>query len=102
MAQRYGHNPNVIGWQIDNEYANLSYGPDVKKQFQDWLKERYKTLDNLNARWTTAYWSESYCDWSQIPIQERYGNPGLLLSWKRFYLRHLAQLPKVPARRHPR
>jgi beta-galactosidase len=84
MAKRYGHNPNVIGWQIDNEYANLSYGPDVKKQFQDWLKARYKTLDNLNARWTTAYWSESYTDWSQIPIQERYGNPGLLLSWKRF------------------
>ncbi len=84
MAKRYGHNPNVIGWQIDNEYANLSYGPDVKKHFQDWLKVRYKTLDNLNTRWTTAYWSEAYTDWSQIPIQERYGNPGLLLSWKRF------------------
>ncbi|RSL15215.1 beta-galactosidase [Edaphobacter aggregans] len=84
MAKRYGHNPNVIGWQIDNEYANLSYGDDVKKQFQDWLKAQYKTLDNLNARWTTAYWSESYSDWSQIPIQENYGNPGLLLNWKRF------------------
>ena len=84
MAKRYGHNPNVIGWQIDNEYANLSYGDDVKKQFQAWLKAQYKTLDNLNARWTTAYWSESYSDWSQIPIQENYGNPGLLLNWKRF------------------
>jgi len=84
MAKRYGHNPNVIGWQIDNEYANLSYGDDVKAQFQDWLRKQYKTLDNLNARWTTAYWSESYSDWSQIPIQENYGNPGLLLNWKRF------------------
>src|SRR5579871_1338941 len=84
MAKRYGHNPNVIGWQIDNEYANLSYGDDVKARFQDWLRKQYKTLDNLNARWTTAYWSESYTDWSQIPIQERYGNPGLLLNWKRF------------------
>jgi beta-galactosidase len=84
MAQRYGHNPNVIGWQIDNEYANASYGPDVQKRFQDWLKSRYVTLDNLNTRWTTAYWSETYSDWSQIPIEETYGNPGLLLSWKRF------------------
>ena len=25
MAQRFGHNPNVAGWQIDNEYANVSY-----------------------------------------------------------------------------
>ncbi len=84
MAQRYGHNPNVIGWQIDNEYANASYGPDVQKQFQDWLKAHYGTLKNLNTRWTTAYWSESYSDWSQIPIEEKVGNPGLLLSWKRF------------------
>ncbi len=84
MAKRYGHNPNIIGWQIDNEYANLSYGDDVKKQFQDWLKDHYGTLDNLNARWTTAYWSESYTDWSQIPIEESGGNPGLLLNWKRF------------------
>jgi beta-galactosidase len=84
MAKRYGHNPNVIGWQIDNEYANASYGDDDRKQFQDWVRAHYKTLDNLNARWTTAYWSETYSDWSQIPIQEKYGNPGLLLSWKRF------------------
>ncbi|MEO8737778.1 MAG: beta-galactosidase [Edaphobacter sp.] len=84
MAQRYGHNPNVVGWQIDNEYANESYGPDVQKQFQDWLKAHYGTLDNLNRRWTTAYWSETYTDWSQIPIEEKSGNPGLLLSWKRF------------------
>jgi beta-galactosidase len=84
MAIRYGRNPNVIGWQIDNEYANASYGPDVKKQFQAWLQTHYLTLDNLNARWATAYWSESYTEWSQIPIEETYGNPGLLLSWKRF------------------
>jgi beta-galactosidase len=50
MAQHYGHNPNVIGWQIDNEYARESYGPDVQKQFQDWCMARYKTLDNLNVR----------------------------------------------------
>ncbi|GGA61958.1 beta-galactosidase [Edaphobacter acidisoli] len=84
MAKRYGHNPNVIGWQIDNEYAAESYGPEDQKQFDEWCHEHYKTLDNLNTRWTTAYWSQTYTDWSQIPIEERYGNPGLLLSWKRF------------------
>ncbi len=84
MAKRYGHNPDVIGWQIDNEYAQESYGPDDQKQFDDWLHEHYKTLDNLNTRWTTAYWSQTYNDWSQIPIEWSYGNPGLLLSWKRF------------------
>jgi beta-galactosidase len=83
-ARRFGHDPNVIGWQIDNEYANASYGPSTQAQFQQWLKARYGTLDNLNARWTTAYWSQTYTDWSQIPIETRPGNPGLLISWKRF------------------
>ena len=84
MAIRFGHDPNVIGWQIDNEYANESFGPETKLQFQAWLKARYGTLDNLNARWTTSYWSQTYSDWSQIPIETTYGNPGLLLSWRRF------------------
>lgn len=84
MAQRFGHDPNVIGWQIDNEYNQESYGPSTQSQFDSWLKNKYKTLDNLNTRWTTAYWSETYQDWGQIPIQETYGNPGLLLNWKEF------------------
>jgi beta-galactosidase len=84
MAIRFGHNPYVLGWQIDNEYASVSYDPETKAQFQEWLKARYGTLENLNARWTTAYWSESYNAWDQIPIQVGYGNPGLLLSWMRF------------------
>jgi beta-galactosidase len=83
-AKRFGHDPNVIGWQIDNEYANESYGPIAREQFQAWLKARYGTLDNLNDRWTTAYWSQTYSAWSQIPIETSYGNPSLLLSWKRF------------------
>ena len=84
LAKRFGHNPNVLGWQIDNEYAEMSFDAETKTQFQQWLKARYGTLDQLNARWTTAYWSESYTAWDQIPIQTGYGNPGLLLSWMRF------------------
>jgi beta-galactosidase len=84
LAKRFGHNPWVIGWQIDNEYSENSFGDSTKKQFQDWLKARYGTLDNLNSRWTTAYWSETYQSWDQVPIETKYGNPGLLLSWKRF------------------
>lgn len=84
MAQRFGHNPYVIGWQIDNEYAEVSFDPQTRANFQAWLKNYYGTLDNLNARWTTAYWSQTYSNWNQIPIEASGGNPGLLLSWKRF------------------
>ncbi len=86
MAVRYGKNPNVIGWQIDNEYgyANMSYDEDTKRQFDDWLKEKYKTVENLNEKWTTEYWSERYDNWSEVPIPVGGHNPGLMLDWKRF------------------
>lgn len=86
MAIRFGHNPNVVGWQIDNEYgyALMSYDDVTRKQFQDWLQAKYKTLDNLNARWTTAYWSQTYDNWTEIPIPIGGHNPGLMLEWKRF------------------
>ncbi len=88
LAQRFGHNPYVIGWQIDNEYAEVSFDPHTRADFQAWLKNYYGTLDNMNARWTTTYWSQTYSNWNQIPLESVYGtsngNPGLLLSWKRF------------------
>jgi beta-galactosidase len=86
MARRYGHNPNVIGWQIDNEYGygQMSYDEDARKQFQDWLQADYKTLELLNQRWTTSYWSETYDTWSEVPIPWIPHNPGLMLDWRRF------------------
>ena len=83
MARRFGHNPNVIGWQIDNEYGAFSWDEDARRQFQDWLREKYGTLDDVNRRWTTEYWSQTYTDWRQIPIGPS-GNPGLDLEFKRF------------------
>jgi len=86
MAMRFGHNPNVVGWQIDNEYgyALMSYDDVTRQQFQDWLKAKYKTLDNLNGHWTTSYWSQTYDNWGEIPIPIGEHNPGLMLEWKRF------------------
>jgi beta-galactosidase len=84
MAERYGRNPHVIGWQIDNEYEHISYDSDTRAQFQRWLEARYRTLADLNEAWTTAYWSQTYSDWAQIPIPTQHGNPGLFINWKRF------------------
>jgi beta-galactosidase len=86
MAIRFAHHPNVLGWQIDNEYgyANMSYDDYTRQQFQAWLQKKYKTLDNLNQAWTTTYWSQTYDRWDQVPIPIGENNPGLMLEWKRF------------------
>lgn len=84
MARRYGHNPNVVGWQLDNEYAADSFDPDAKAQFHAWLKHKYGSIEALNRRWATAYWSQTYGDFEQIPVRGKNENPALLLDWKRF------------------
>ena len=89
MATRFGHNPNVVGWQIDNEYgyANMSYDEVTENLFHDWLQAKYKSLDQLNQHWTTSYWSQTYDDWAEIPMpreDREYHNPGLRLDWNRF------------------
>ncbi|MFA6232464.1 MAG: beta-galactosidase [Rhodanobacter sp.] len=84
MARRYGHNPDVVGWQLDNEYAADSFDPDAKSQFHAWLKHRYGSIEVLNRQWATAYWSQSYNDFDQIPVHSKNENPALLLDWRRF------------------
>jgi beta-galactosidase len=84
MAVRYGHNPNVVGWQLDNEYAVPDFGPEAKAQFHAWLQKKYGTIANLNHHWATAYWSQTYNNFDQIPVRQDDENPALLLDWKRF------------------
>jgi beta-galactosidase len=86
MAKRYGHDPAVVGWQFDNEYGygQMSFDEGTRKQFQDFLQARYKTIAAVNEHWATAYWSQTYDNWGEIPIPVGGHNPGLLLEWKRF------------------
>ena len=84
LSQRFGHNPYVIAWQIDNEYFGPSFDAVTRTQFQKWLQSRYGSLDNLNRAWTTAYNNQTYFAWNEIPIEATNGNPGLMLDWRRF------------------
>jgi beta-galactosidase len=84
MAERFGPNPNVIGWQTDNEFSRVCYCDRCRQSFQQFLAQRYGTLDALNRHWSTAYWSQTYSNWDQIPIPIGSHNPGLMLEFKRF------------------
>ncbi|GGG84248.1 beta-galactosidase [Edaphobacter dinghuensis] len=84
MARRYGHNPNVIGWQIDNEIGAPTFDSFAKAQWHLWLAHKYKTIANLNNLWTTTYWSQTYDNFNQIPFHSRNENPALLLDYKHF------------------
>ncbi|NLG84682.1 MAG: beta-galactosidase [Firmicutes bacterium] len=84
MAERLGRLPGIIGWQIDNEFNRVCYCPRCRDEFQAFLRRRYGDLETLNRRWSTAYWSQTYTDWRQIPLPIGYHNPGLMLEFQRF------------------
>ncbi len=75
LAKRYGKNPAVWGWQLDNEpHAPNDFSPSAQKAFQEWLKVKYKTIEVLNREWGAAFWSLQYNSFDQIRIP----NPALL------------------------
>ena len=84
MVDAVGQDPNVIGWQIGNEYTNESYDDAARAKWHQWLQAKYGTLDRLNEVWTTAYWSQTYTAWDQVPFNEDAGNPGWMLDLKHF------------------
>jgi beta-galactosidase len=84
MAEKFGSNQHVIGWQIDNEYNRVCYCGRCQGLFQRFLQQKYGSLESLNERWSTSYWSETYSAWEQIPIPIGYHNPGLMLEFKHF------------------
>jgi beta-galactosidase len=91
MGKRYGQNKNVIGWQIDNEPPALpDYSPSSQQAFRLWLKNKYKTIDELNSAWGAAFWSQWFSSFDQIIIPNTNlvgwwgNNPHALLDLKRF------------------
>ena len=87
LATRFGAHPGVKGWHISNEYSGQCRCDYCQAAFRQWLKDRYGTLDNLNKRWWTAFWSKTFTDWEQIRSPERIGEMGLTplkLAWRRF------------------
>lgn len=91
LAQRFGQNEGVIGWQVDNEFGchgtTWCFCDACQAAFQRWLKAQYKTLERLNEAWGTVFWSAIYTDWSQIPLPwaaPAQHNPSLQLDFRRF------------------
>ena len=87
MVEHYADHPAVIGWQIDNEFGDRCYCSVCEVAFRNWLRKRYGSLDELNQKWGTIFWSHVYNDWAEIPVPLTTGgspNPGLALDFYRF------------------
>lgn len=101
LAKIFGDNPHVAGFQIDNEPAQEGTGRCHCKvcvgKFRTWLKKKYGTIDELNKRYGSIFWSMEYSNFEQITppvnsievgteqqINAFYENPSLRLDYERF------------------
>jgi len=100
MAEEFGDDERVIGWQTDNELGHpVCYCDDCRDGFHSWLEKKYESLAELNRRWGTRFWSHEYTDWGQIPLPNdnpRKGpNPSLHLDYKRFFSQSTVEYNKI-------
>ena len=94
MAHRYAGQPAVIAWHVGNEYGGACYCELCAAAFRQWLRERYGSLETLNAAWYTTFWAHTFTDWDEIEppsaLTEHWRGPdhtafqGITLDYRRF------------------
>ncbi|WP_416904916.1 beta-galactosidase [Micromonospora echinospora] len=94
VARRYAGNPAVVAWHVGNEYGGACYCDLCAAAFRGWLRDRYGSLDALNAAWYTTFWSHTFTDWAEIEppsaLTEHWRGPdhtafqGITLDYLRF------------------
>lgn len=99
MANEFGQDERIIGWQIDNElfphhhsmhphWANIGSSSAVsRKAFAEFMKQRYEgSIDKLNEAWCNHLWSQTYDNFEQIPYPEPavWHHPALKTAWREF------------------
>jgi beta-galactosidase len=91
LADRYGADPRIHAWQIDNEYGChdtiLSYSDAARVAFQGWLAQRYGDVDTLNTAWGNVFWSMEYDSFDQIDLPNltvTEPNPAHVMAFRRF------------------
>ena len=87
LAERYAGLPSLVLWHVSNEYGGACYCDTCAEGFRLWLARRYRSLDDLNQRWWTAFWSHTYTDWAEIDPPYADGETltgGLTLDYRRF------------------
>jgi beta-galactosidase len=97
LAERYADHPAVVMWHVHNEYGAPvahDHSPASNIAFREWLRQRYGSIDALNAAWGTAFWGQLYTEWDHVSTPAAtptVANPSQKLDFHRFSDHQLRQ-----------
>ena len=85
MAEEFGSDPGVIGWQIDNEIYHWEPGcccSYCMDNFHAWLRDKYGSVEAINSAWNLNLFSQAYDEIEDIPAPfNTWHNPHIKLEW---------------------
>jgi beta-galactosidase len=85
IVAHYKDNPNVIGWQLDNETSSYNAANnDVFIGFQHYLEKKFVTPEALSNAWFLNYWGQNLHKWEDLPIRDGAQSTGYKLEWSRW------------------
>lgn len=91
MAAHWGSDPAIVAWQADNEIGHESsddcYCPACEARFHGFLAKKHGSVAELNRRWGTRFWTQTYDAFEDVALPRPAGtplNPSLRLDWERF------------------
>ena len=92
LVEHFASEEAIVAWQIDNEFghegSDMCYCNQCHLAFQHFLNREYDgSIGQLNEKYGTIFWGQTYNDFSEIPIPVKTittHNPALQLDWARF------------------
>ncbi|MGN0152781.1 MAG: beta-galactosidase [Wujia sp.] len=104
LCERYKEYDNIVCWHISNEFGGECFCEHCEEQFRSWLKNKYKTLDNLNKAWNTTFWGHTMYGWEDVVLPDlrsehfeidRTQFQGISLDYRRFMSDSLLECYKM-------
>ncbi|HUR56456.1 MAG TPA: beta-galactosidase [Opitutaceae bacterium] len=112
LGRRYGNDPRVWGWQLDNELTHYGKEPcfcdACQGKFRAWLQKKHGDIAALNRDWGNSFWSQLYQRFDQIRLPNEKElvaqfNPHQMLDAQRWFAEETADYLRFQAgilRRH--